>query len=260
MNRGLIAAVGAAVVALGLALYLHRPAPVEEKPVAAAPAAPARVAPRNVEPPPPAPAEPTPADSPRKAAAPKKAAPEPAPAAPAAPAEPTLASLTLDTDVPGASVFIDRQFVGNTPLSLDKLEPGTKRIQITATGFDSVQKTVELSAGPNAVTIRVKEVSLNAKVTVVHKHAMGSCEGTLTATLDGLRYETSNKGDAFTLSYAQVETFAVDYLQKNLKVKQKGGKNWNFTDKNDNADQLFVFHRDVEAARKKLADGYARAQ
>ena len=43
-------------------------------------------------------------------------------------------------------------------------------------------------------------------------------------------------------------------------MKQKGGKTWNFTDKNDNADLLFVFHRDVEAARKKLADGYAKAQ
>ena len=43
-------------------------------------------------------------------------------------------------------------------------------------------------------------------------------------------------------------------------MKQKGGKTWNFTDKNDNADVLFVFHRDVEAARKKLAEGYARAQ
>ena len=86
---------------------------------------------------------------------------------------------------------------------------------------------------------------------------MGSCEGTLSATLDGLRYDTTNKGDAFTLPYAQVETFVVDYLQKNLRVKQKGGKTWNFTDKNDNADVLFVFHRDVEAARKKLADGYA---
>ena len=174
-----------------------------------------------------------------------------------APAAPTLASLTLETDVPGASVFIDRQFVGNTPLSLDKLEPGTKRVQITATGFDSVQKTIDLDPGPNAITIRVKEVSLNARTPVVHKHGMGSCEGTLTATLDGLRYETSNKGDAFTLPYAQVETFAVDYLQKNLRVKQKGGKTWNFTDKNDNADALFVFHRDVEAARKKLAEGYA---
>ena len=36
-----------------------------------------------------------------------------------------------------------------------------------------------------------------------------------------------------------------------------GSNNWNFTDKNDNADALFVFHREVEAARKKLAEGYA---
>ena len=87
---------------------------------------------------------------------------------------------------------------------------------------------------------------------MVHKHGMGSCEGTLTASLDGLRYETPNKGDAFSLPYAQVETFTVDYLEKNLRVKQSGGKTWNFTNKADNADPLFVFHRDVEAARKKL--------
>ena len=122
-----------------------------------------------------------------------------------------------------------------------------------------MQKSIELVPGPNAVTIRIKEVSLSAKTAVVHKHGMGSCEGTLTASLDGLRYDSANKGDAFTLPYAQVETFAVDYLQKNLRVKQRGGKTWNFTDKNDNADALFVFHRDVEAARKKLASGYARA-
>ena len=157
-------------------------------------------------------------------------------------------------------MFIDRAFVGNTPLSLDKLAPGTKQVQITATGFDSVQKTIELNPGPNAITIRVKEVSLNAKANVVHKHGMGSCEGQLSASLDGLRYDTSNKGDAFVMPYAQVETFVVDYLQKNLRVKQKGGKTWNFTDKNDNADALFVFHREVEAARKKLAEGYTRAQ
>ena len=175
-------------------------------------------------------------------------------------AAPTLASLTLESDVPGASVFLDRAFVGNTPLTLDKLEPGTKRVQLTATGFDSVQKTIELVPGPNNINIRIKEVSLNAKTPVVHKHGMGSCEGTLTASLDGLQYVTSNKGDAFTLPYAQVETFTVDYLEKNLRVKQRGGKTWNFTNKAENADPLFVFHRDVEAARKKLAAGYAKAQ
>ena len=229
----------------------------EPEPVAEAPAAPApRVVPKkNASAPAPIATD---AEAPKKAA-PKKAGPT-VPVAAAAPAAPTLASLTLESDVPGASVFIDRQFVGNTPLSLDKLQPGSKRVQLTAAGYDSVQKTIDLSPGPNAITIRVKEVSLNARANVVHKHGMGSCEGTLTATLEGLRYVTSNKGDAFTLSYAQVETFAVDYLEKNLRVKQRGGRTWNFTDRNDNADTLFVFHRDVEAARKKLAAGYAPAQ
>ncbi|HUQ86329.1 MAG TPA: PEGA domain-containing protein [Vicinamibacterales bacterium] len=254
MNRGVLFAVIAVVLLGGTAYYLHGPRSVESEapaPVATAP----RIVPKKNEPVP-TPARPVAETATRPA---KKEAPTPPPV-PKAPAAPTLASLTLDTDVPGASVFIDRAFVGNTPLSLDKLAPGTKRVQITATGFDSVQKTIELNPGPNAITIRVKEVSLNARTTVVHKHAMGSCEGQLSATLDGLRYDTSNKGDAFAIPYAQVETFVVDYLQKNLRVKQKGGKTWNFTDKNDNADVLFVFHRDVEAARKKLADGYARAQ
>ena len=52
----------------------------------------------------------------------------------------------------------------------------------------------------------------------------------------------------------------MDYLEKNLRVKQKGGKTWNFTDKNAaNADALFVFHRDVEAARQETG-GRLRAR
>lgn len=246
-------AVAAVVVIGGAAYFLHRPRP---KPVDVVTPAPApRIVPKKVEPPAPIAAAPAKKDATR--AAPKTTK---APEAPKASGAPKLASLKLESDVPGASVFIDRNFVGNTPLSLDKLEPGSKRIQLTATGFDSVQKTIDLSPGENNITIRIKEVSLNAKTNVVHKHGVGSCEGTLTATLDGLRYETSNKGDAFNLPYPQVETFVVDYLDKNLRVKQKGGKTWNFTNKDANADALFVFHRDVEAARKKLADGYAPAK
>lgn len=249
MNRAVIIGGALIVVVAASVVFLMRED--EPAPVATAPATPPapRVVPKKVAPPA--------AEAPRKAP-PKKA--EPRPVEPAAPPAPTLASLTLDSDVPGASVFIDRAFVGNTPLTLDRLEPGTRRVQLTATGFDSIQKTIELVPGPNTITIRIKEVSLDTKTAVVHKHGMGSCEGTLTASLDGLRYVTSNKGDAFTLPYAQVETFSIDYLQKNLRVKQRGGRTWNFTDRNDNADVLFVFHRDVEAARKKLAEGYAPAK
>lgn len=247
IGAGVAIVIGVGIVFMG-GRKDPEPAKPVETPAAERPAAPVA---RKAEPPPPAPAA--------EPAAPRKAAPKPvAPAAaPVVEAAPTLASLTLESDVPGASVFIDRQFVGNTPLKLDKLEPGSKRLQLTATGFDSVQKTVDLVAGPNTVNVRIKEVSLNAKVPVVHKHGMGSCNGMLVATIDGLQYETTNKGDAFTITYAQAEQFAVDYLKKNLQVKQKGGKTWNFTDKNDNADALFVFHREVEAARKKLAEGYA---
>jgi hypothetical protein len=248
MNRAVIVGGALTVIVAAGVVFLMRegePAPVEEAP-APPPAAP-RIVPKKTD---------SAAPPAARKAAPKKA--DPKPTVPAA--APTLASLTLESDVPGASVFIDRTFVGNTPLTLDKLEPGSKRVQLTATGFDSVQKTIELVPGPNNINIRIKEVSLNAKTPVVHKHGIGSCEGTLTASLDGLRYVTSNKGDAFTLPYAQVETFTVDYLDKNLRVKQRGGKTWNFTNKAENADVLFVFHRDVEAARKKLAAGYAPAQ
>ena len=253
MNRVILTIAVVVVLGVGAFVLLRDRAaePVADEPVAAP--APSRIVPKKVAPP-----TPVVTDRPEKAA-PKKADIAPVPAV-TAPAAPTLASLTLDSDVPGASVFIDRQFVGNTPLSLDQLQPGSKRVQLTANGFDSVQKTIDLTPGPNSITIRVKEVSLSARTPVVHKHGMGSCDGTLSATLDGLRYDSSNQGDAFTLPYAQVEQFAIDYLQKNLRVKQRGGKTWNFTDKNDNADVLFVFHRDVEAARKKLAEGYTRAQ
>lgn len=252
MKRGaVIGPLVAVAVAMGVVFLVRKspePAPPAETRAGAPPPAPVV---RKAEPPPTAPVAESAAPRP---AAPRKATPAPAPVVEAAP---TLATLTLESDVPGASVFIDRQFVGNTPLTLDQLEPGTKRLQVTATGFDSVQKSVDLAAGPNTVTIRIKEVSLNARVPVVHKHGMGSCNGTLSATVDGLKYDTDNKGDAFTITYAQAEQFAVDYLKKNLQVKQKSGKTWNFTDKNDNADALFVFHREVAAARKKLAEGYA---
>lgn len=254
MNRGPVAAAAAIVVAmLGLIWLLSRGAPEPPPAVnASAPPAAPRIVPKKID------STPLPKTEAKRKTPPKKAEPKVAPAA--APGAPTLAALTLESDVPGASVFIDRQFVGNTPLTLDRLEPGSKRVQLTATGFDSVQRTIELRPGPNHITMRIKEVRLNTRTPVIHKHGIGSCAGTLAATLDGLRYETSNKGDAFMLPYARVETFAVNYLDKNLRVKERGGKTWNFTNKEENADALFVFHRDVEAARKKLAAGYTPAQ
>jgi hypothetical protein len=250
----LLAAVAALVVLGAIAFYMmrHRPAVEPAAPVAGT-AAPSPAPTTKDEPKASTPAPPAPA---KKAPIARKA--DPGPAEPAAPAAPTLATLVLETDVPGAAVFVNREYVGTTPLRVDKLEPGTKQLKLTADGYEGIERTVELLAGDNPVTMRFREVRLNKRQPVSHKHGMGGCEGTLVATVDGLAYETSNKNDAFSMPYAQIETFVVDYLEKNLRVKQKGGKTWNFTDKAaENADALFVFHRDVEAARKKLAEGYA---
>jgi hypothetical protein len=55
------------------------------------------------------------------------------------------------------------------------------------------------------------------------------------------------------MPFADLETFTVDYLKKSLRVKRRGGRTWNFEDPNGQADPLFVFHRDVDKARARLA-------
>ena len=77
--------------------------------------------------------------------------------------------------------------------------------------------------------------------------------GRLIATADGIRYETSDKEDGFTAPFSDLESFQVDYQDKNLRIKLRKGRQFNFTDPDGNADRLFVFHRDVEKARQRLA-------
>ena len=235
----------------GAFLFLRRPAPAVDAPVAEAPAeAPAAG---------PAPA-PEPAPAPPGAPRPRPARPEAAPevaeaAPPAVEAAPDSGTLRIDSDVPGAQVFIDRQFIGATPVTAANVKPGTHQLNVSAEGFDGVARSIEVEPGSRDLMIRFKEVRLDARVGVVHKHRMGSCTGELTATPKGLQYLTDDKDDRFTVAFADLEQFQVDYQEKNLRVKVRRGKQYNFTDPDGNADRLFVFHRDVEKARQRLAGG-----
>jgi len=186
------------------------------------------------------------------------AAPTPEAPAPAA-AAPELGTLRIEADVPNAQVFLDRQFIGNAPATANGVKPGTHTVTVSAEGFDSVAQTIDVEPGPRDVAIRFKEVRLNATLAVVHKHRMGSCKGQLVATPQGIRYETDDKDDRFTATLADLETFVVDYLDKNLKIKLRNGKQYNFTDPDGNADRLFVFQRDVDKARQRVVKGDAPA-
>lgn len=246
-----VLAMGAGAVVLVVAGYFGAAAlwPARPKPNDAPP--PARSEP--VARPAPKPAEPAkepvaPKATPSGRSRPVKAA-EPAPAPP-----PTGPVLVVDSDVPGASVFVDRKYVGTTPLRSTEVAPGAHQLNASATGEDGLVQTIDVGAtGETIVALKFRELRLNAQLAVVHKHGIGSCAGTLAASPAGISYKTDNKKDSFAFPLGDLEVFAIDYLKKELKVKQRDGRTWNFTDKSENADKLFVFHRDVAKAREKLS-------
>ena len=155
----------------------------------------------------------------------------------------------------GAYVFLDRKFLGSTPLVSRDVTPGTYQLNVQTTGRPPVVRTIEIAeSGPTEVAVTLAPsadaaaVQFSAAVAVVHQHGMGSCEGTLRATGDGFRYDSDHK-DAFSLPHAEVKTFTVAYEDKRLRLERRGGRTWNFTTRAPNADPLFVFHRDVSAFR-----------
>ena len=171
-----------------------------------------------------------------------------------------MGTLHIDSDIAGAQVFIDREFVGATPVTANDLTPGSHRINVSAQGYEGFAETIDVAPGPRDLRVNFKEVRLAASLPVVHKHRMGSCRGQLVATQQGLRYETTNKDDRFSAPLLDVGTFQVDYLEKNLRLALRSGKQYNFTDPEGNADRLLVFHRDVEKARERLKKGDRPAQ
>ena len=159
----------------------------------------------------------------------------------------------MSSDVDGAHVFVDRKYVGNTPLDTSEVTPGRHQVNVSAEGYDGVSEGVNVAeSGSTDLHVSLKTVRLDVSVPVVHKHALGSCEGTLRADPGGLRYDTENAADAFSLPLSDLEVFSTDYAQKTLKVKKRGGKTWNFTTKAPNADSLVSFQQAVDHARQKL--------
>ena len=176
---------------------------------------------------------------------------------PAAPAEtlPPMALLRVTSDVDGADVFIDRRFVGKTPFASFDVSPGPHRVNVSAPGYDGFSETVEIGEVPATLDLTFKTVHLDQRIAVVHKHELGACDGQLVATIDGIHYQTDDD-DAFVADLDALEEFSVDYLEHNLRLKVRGGRTYNFTDSEPNADKLFVFHREVDRVRdRRRTDG-----
>lgn len=176
--------------------------------------------------------------------------PEPEPAA----APPPAMVLRVTSDVDGAEVFIDRRYAGTTPFESYEVEPGRHRINVSAPGYEGYVDDVEITGELTTVDVRFRQVRLDQRIAVVHKHRFGDCEGHLVATTAGIEYLTDDD-DAFHVDLNGLEELAVDYMAHNLRLKVRGGRTYNFTDGEENADALFVFHRAVQEARERLARG-----
>ena len=203
--------------------------------------------------PPPRRAARAPAPEPEPAVSAPEPEPEPEPEPAPPPSSRLEPLLRVSSDVPGASVFLDRQFLGTTPFEAVELDSGAHRLNVSAEGYEAFARDIEIGDDPVSIEVRFRDVRLDARVAVVHRHRFGSCSGVLRADLAGLHYETDDD-DAFSLPFAEIEQHAVDYLEHTLTVQRRGGRTYNFTDEQETADALFVFHRDVEQARNLLAN------
>ena len=240
-HTGRYVLIGLIVIGCGAAAYYSMP-PVEEMaPVTIAADPPPRPAPEpDLEP---APPPPPPVTEPEPAAVVEAAPP------PAARVEPIL---RVASDVPGASVFLDRTYLGTTPFETAEVPPGPHRLNVSADGHDGFASDIEIGDEPVVIDVRFLDVRLDALVAVVHKHRFGSCEGVLRGDLDGIHYATTDD-DAFSIPLDEIKRHEIDYLAHTLTLKRRDGRTYNFSDDQDTADALFVFHRDVEQARTRLA-------
>jgi len=175
------------------------------------------------------------------------------PTQPAAPRQAAPAPLRVEADVADASVFVDRRFVGKAPIDVRDVTPGNHRVHVSAEGFEMQAEDVVVGDVPVSVSARFREVRLDEEVSVVHRHGLGSCRGTLRATPSGITFAATSGKDSFDAPRASLRPLEVDYVKKNLRVSTTAGRTWNFTSDAPNADALLVFQQRTAKAFARLA-------
>lgn len=71
------------------------------------------------------------------------------------PADASSGTLTVASDPTGAAVYVDGQFVGETPLSVQRLQAGDHRVRIVKDGYLENGRVVNVSAGKSG-TVQVR--------------------------------------------------------------------------------------------------------
>jgi len=164
------------------------------------------------------------------------------------------APFRVESNVLGATVALDGQTRGTTPVAIAELAPGTYELVVSAAGYKTHSETVDYSGGARdiRVDLELATIVLNEAVAVKHKHRIrGGCEGVLRASAEGIRFDTEHK-DAFSVSFSELERIRFEKDKLNLKVQ--GGRSYNFVERNDNNDALALFHERVDEALAQMGE------
>jgi len=161
---------------------------------------------------------------------------------------PQRVSLHVECDVPGASVFIDRRFIGKSPVAVADLSLGTHVLSVSSEGYDIHTETLRLKPGRTNVRVALKAVRLNETLEVIHKHGFGSCRGRLSASPEGVAFASTDPRHSFKVPLADIKEIHAEYLRKNLQIRLSDGRKFNFTTDDDNADALITFEQKVSKA------------
>jgi hypothetical protein len=141
--------------------------------------------------------------------------------------------------------------MNNMPSRSDEAAPAEEAGAATPSEPTDVRPAPPSVPTPSKSPTQAEAVRFDVAVPAVHKHRLGSCEGTLRASSAGLSYNTTNRDDAFRLPFAEVDQFEFEAERRNLRVRQRGGRTWNFTSRGDDIAALGVFARQVERGRRQ---------
>ena len=67
---------------------------------------------------------------------------------------------------------------------------------------------------------------------------------------DPLTYATAHKEDGFRVAFSEIDAFDLDAASRNLRIRRRGGKTWNFTTRDDASAALASFHKDAARFRR----------
>jgi PKD repeat protein len=91
-------------------------------------------------------------------------------------ATPAVGALSVDTDPPGAAVYVDGRFAGQTPLHVTTLATGDHRVRVVKDGFLENGRTVSITA-KQASTVQVRLTRTTATNTDAASQATGATGG-----------------------------------------------------------------------------------